>query len=79
MNYYIKLLLIILGFVVLAHLLNFEYEDLQENNKDSIEHLVESDSDYSNCDIGCIIACSDRNHVLNYECHKYCEKQCWNY
>jgi hypothetical protein len=50
MNYYIKLLLIILGFVILAHLLNLEYDDKLLEHK-LLEHMNTSNSNYSNCEI----------------------------
>jgi len=75
MNYYIKLLLIILGFVILAHLLNLEYGDK------ILEHMVISNSNYSNCEIGCGIACREYNTYIlsDIKAYKQCIDQCWNY
>ena len=38
-----------------------------ENN---IEHLSETDSSYSNCKVGCIIACRKRNGLTDPSCYK---------
>lgn len=75
----ILLLLIILTLVALAHVLLGDFEQSIEGDK--IEHLVRSDSDYSACEVGCIIACSDKNGtgVLQKECYCPCVDQCWNY
>lgn len=54
-----------------------EYNDHGENQ--IVENMVATDSEYSTCNVGCVIACSNKDHVLNRECHKYCTKQCWNY
>jgi hypothetical protein len=80
MNYYIKLLLIILAFVILAHLLNLEYEDILLKNE-LLEHMVTSNSDYSNCEIGCGIACREYNTYIlsDIKAYKQCVDQCWNY
>ena len=80
MNYYIKLLLIILGFVVLAHLLNLEYED-ELSSDDKLEPYVASNSDYSSCEVGCGIACREYNTKIlsDLKCFKWCKDQCWNY
>lgn len=46
----------------------------------SVEHLVRTDSTYSNCRVGCIIACSNsQTGELSDVCYKQCVHQCWNY
>lgn len=44
-----------------------------------IEQMVVSDSTYSDCKVGCIIACSNKYGVLQKECYGPCTAQCWNY
>ena len=46
---------------------------------DKIENLVITDSTYSNCRVGCYIACSDKYHHFVPRCYKPCVAQCWNY
>jgi hypothetical protein len=80
LNPTVILLLIILTLVALAHVVHIDYEKaIEEPTKDKIEHLVRSDSDYSTCEVGCLIACSDREGVLQKECYCPCVDQCWNY
>lgn len=74
----IILLFIVLIFVVLAHILTIKYEKSLEN-RDRVEPLVTTDSDYSNCEVGCLIACSNSKHILQKECYCPCVDQCWNY
>ena len=79
----ILFLLIILTIVALAHVINTDYEQAIESDKDTnnktLEPLVTSDSDYSACEVGCIIACSNKEGVLQNECYCPCVDQCWNY
>jgi hypothetical protein len=80
LNSTVMLLLIILTLVALAHVIHMDYDKaIDGQNEDKIEHLVRSDSDYSTCEVGCIIACSDRDGVLQNECYCPCVDQCWNY
>lgn len=80
----IILLFIIFILVILVHILNEryngncnkKYEEILENK---IEHLLMTDSDYSSCEVGCLIACSNRQHILQKECYCPCVDQCWNY
>ena len=74
------MVLIILTLVALAHVIHTDYEDAIENdNRNRVEPLVASDSDYSTCEVGCLIACSDWNGVMQKECYCPCVDQCWNY
>jgi hypothetical protein len=88
MNPNIILCFIVLLFVALAHLIHIDYDEsleakqsLDYSNTDfpTIEPLVRSDSDYSACKVGCIIACSNSCGVLQKECYPPCVHQCWNY
>ena len=72
MHHNIIFCLILLTLVALAHVIHIDYDR-------KLEHMVISDSDYSNCRVGCLIACSNREHVLSDVCYEYCVKQCWNY
>lgn len=51
-----------------------------------IENMVVTDSTYSNCKVGCLIACSKRQNEnsedclqVSKDCLKECIHQCWNY
>jgi hypothetical protein len=45
-----------------------------------VENLVMTDSKYSNCEVGCGIACRQYNtYVLSPVCYKACVEQCPNY
>lgn len=50
------------------------------------EHMVVTDSTYSNCNVGCLIACSKRSENMSEDCLQVkkdcfgeCVKQCWNF
>jgi hypothetical protein len=72
------MLLIILTLVALAHLITVDYEDAIEK-RDTVEHLVTTDTDYSTCEVGCVIACTNSDGVIQKECYCPCVDQCWNY
>jgi len=72
------ILLIILTIVALAHTIHVDYA-MSIANKTHIEPLLLTDTDYSNCEVGCLIACSNQNHVLQKGCYCQCVDQCWNY
>ena len=89
MNPTIIYCLIILTLVALAHAIHTDYDESLDsryqsgiNNKDigtNVEPLVISDSDYSTCRVGCIIACTNKHGILQKECYPPCVHQCWNY
>ncbi len=83
MNKDLIVIMILLALVALAHLINIDYENALESNNntdtDVVENLVISDSGYSDCKVGCIIACTDKHRIFQRECYQPCVDQCWNY
>ena len=74
---------IILIFIFVLLLLVWRFTSVATDTTtttDSVEHLVRTDSTYSNCRVGCIIACSNsQTGELSDACYKQCVHQCWNY
>lgn len=60
-------------------LLYKKYKTTKTEKINLIENMVETDSTYSNCKVGCIIACSKKNRVLDKDCYFVCVDQCWNF
>ncbi len=85
MNKDLIVIMIILLLVVLAHLITVDYENaievdsVESKEADKVEPLVISDSDYSECKVGCLIACTNKHGILQKECYPPCVDQCWNY
>ena len=75
-------ILVILIYYNLSQYVDCLVNDLSistKSQKKRIENLVLTDSTYSNCKVGCLIACSDKNHYFVPKCYKPCVDQCWNY
>lgn len=66
MNYYFIIILFIIFLICVF-------------NIKKTEHLVLTNSDYSNCKIGCLIACRDKHGIHNPECFTDCVNMCWNF
>jgi hypothetical protein len=61
-------ILIVIGIIILFTI-----------NFNQIEHLVETDSTYSDCKVGCLIACRDKTQRTNMKCYEMCTENCWNF
>ena len=64
-----KYIIIIILIIIILFLINYEIH----------ENLVITDSTYSNCKVGCIIACTKKDNSLYLRCYNKCVENCWNY
>lgn len=55
-------------------------------NRSKIENMVVTDSTYSDCKVGCLIACNKRSNStgdsclqVDKDCFNGCVDQCWNF
>ena len=73
---FIILIVIIIGILLLS------YYVANANHHKKVEHLVLSDSNYSPCKVGCLVACSSLKppyKFLGADCYNRCVEICPNY